>query len=139
VIEVPLIAIVDDDTMVGEATNDLIETFGLKARRFGSAEEFLDSDCVSRISCVVADMQMPGMDGLQLHQSLRASGYEIPVIFITAFPDERIRQRALNAGAICYLRKPFEPKSLHNCIRSALRHHKGDGDTSMDRPPAGGG
>jgi FixJ family two-component response regulator len=125
----PLIAIVDDDVMVGEATNDLIETFGLNARTFASAEEFLSSEYVSRTACLVADVQMPGMNGLQLHRRLTASGYHIPVIFITAFPDERIRKRALKAGAVCYLRKPFEPESLRDCIRSALRHHEGEANT----------
>jgi FixJ family two-component response regulator len=121
----PLIAIVDDDLMVCEATKDLVETFGFNARTFTSAAEFLDADCVSGTSCLIADVQMPGTSGLQLHCKLIASGRHIPVIFITAFPDERVRKRALRAGAVCYLSKPFDGESLRSCIRSAMGYEKG--------------
>jgi FixJ family two-component response regulator len=123
--DAPLIAIVDDDVMVCEATKDLVETFGFNARMFTSAGEFLNSDCVSGTSCLIADVQMPGMNGLQLHRKLIASGRLIPVIFITAFPDERARKRALIDGAVCYLSKPFDGESLRSCIRSALGYEKG--------------
>jgi CheY-like chemotaxis protein len=92
----PLIAIVDDDVMVCEAMQDLIETFGFHAHTFTSAAEFLNSDCVHDTSCLIADVQMPGTNGLQLLCNLVASGRHIPVIFITAFPDERVRQRQAN-------------------------------------------
>jgi FixJ family two-component response regulator len=118
--EAPLIAIVDDDVMICEATKDLVEAFGFNARTFTSAGEFLNSDCVPRISCLITDVQMPGMNGLQLHRKLLASGRRVPVIFITAFPDERVRKQALEAGAVCYLSKPFDGESLLSCIRSAL-------------------
>jgi FixJ family two-component response regulator len=118
--QAPLVAIVDDDVMVCEATKDLVETFGFDARTFGSAGEFLNSECVARTSCLIADVQMPGINGLQLHRELIVSGWHIPVIFITAFPDERVRKRALRGGAVCYLSKPFDGRSLLNCIRSAL-------------------
>ena len=121
----PLIAIVDDDVMVCEATKDLVETFGFAASAFTSAGEFLNSDCVPDTSCLIADVQMPGTSGLQLHQKLIVSGLRIPVIFITAFPDERARQRALSAGAVCYLSKPFDGESLRSCIRSAMGCEKG--------------
>ena len=117
--EAPLIAIVDDDVMICEATKDLVEAFGFNARTFTSAGEFLNSDCVSGTACLIADVQMPGMSGLQLHRKLIASGRRIPVIFITAFPDERLRKRALTAGAVCDLTKPFDGESLRSCIRSA--------------------
>jgi FixJ family two-component response regulator len=120
----PLIAIVDDDVMVCEATKDLVETFGFNARTFTSAGEFLNSDCVSGTACLIADVQMPGMSGLQLHRKLIASGRRIPVIFITAFPDERLRKRALTAGAVCYLSKPFDGESLRSCIRSATGYEQ---------------
>jgi FixJ family two-component response regulator len=123
--DAPLIAIVDDDVMVCEATKDLVEAFGFNVRTFTSANEFLNSDCVSGTSCLIADVQMPGMSGLQLHRKLIASGHRIPVIFITAFPYERTRKRALSAGAVCYLSKPFDGESLRSCIRSALGHEKG--------------
>ena len=121
----PLIAIVDDDVMVGEATQDLVETFGFNARTFTSADEFLNSDCVPGTSCLIADVQMPSTSGLQLHRKLIASGRHTPVIFITAFPDQRVRQRALSAGALCYLSKPFDGEILLSCIRSALGFEKG--------------
>ena len=120
----PLIAIVDDDVMVCEATKDLVETFGFNARTFTSAGEFLNSDCVSGTACLIADVQMPGMNGLQLHRKLIASGRRIPVIFITAFPDELLRKRALTAGAVCYLTKPFDGESLRSCIRSATGYEQ---------------
>lgn len=123
--DTPLIAIVDDDVMVCEATEDLIEAFGFNARTFTSADEFLDSDCVPGTSCVIADVQMPGTSGLQLHRKLIASGHRIPVVFITAFPDQRVRERALSAGALCYLSKPFDGEILRSCIRSALGYEKG--------------
>jgi FixJ family two-component response regulator len=118
--EPPLIAIVDDDVMICEATKDLVETFGFNARTFTSAGEFLNSDCVSSTACLISDVQMPGMNGLQLHRKLITSGRHIPVIFITAFPDERVRKRAVAAGAVCYLSKPFDSERLRSCIRSAL-------------------
>jgi FixJ family two-component response regulator len=119
--DAPLIAIVDDDVMVCEATKDLVETFGFTARTFTSAGEFLNSDCVPGASCLIADVQMPGTSGLQLHRTLIASGRHIPVIFITAYPDERVRKQALRAGAVCYLSKPFDGASLRSCIRSAIK------------------
>jgi FixJ family two-component response regulator len=118
--DTPLIAIVDDDEMVSAATGGLIETFGLATRTFASAEAFLDSDCVAQTSCLVTDVQMPGINGLQLHRKLTNSGHRIPVLFITAYPDELLRRRAQKAGAICYLIKPFDPPVLFNCIRSAI-------------------
>src|SRR5947207_14126263 len=117
--EAPLIAIVDDDVMICEATKDLVEAFGFNARTFTSAGEFLNSDCVSSTACLISDVQMPGMNGLQLHRKLITSGHHIPVIFITAFPDERVRKRAVAAGAVCYLSKPFDSERLRSCIRSA--------------------
>ena len=116
----PVIAIVDDDVMVCEATKDLVETFGFETRTFTSADEFLNSDCVAGTSCLIADVQMSGTNGLELHRKLVVSGHHIPVIFITAFPDERVRKRALRAGAVCCLSKPFDPESLHSCIGAAL-------------------
>lgn len=116
----PLVAIVDDDETVGEAIKEFIETAGLSARAFASAEAFLDSECVAQTSCLVADVQMPGLDGLQLHRKLISAGRNIPVIFITAFPTEAVRTRALQAGAICFLKKPFDPTVLLEGIRSAI-------------------
>ena len=118
--EKPVVAIVDDDEMVSEATRELVATFGLEARSFSSAEALLSSSTVEQTSCIVADMHMPGMDGLKLQEKLIELGYRIPIIFITAFPDEHIRKRALESGAVCYLTKPFNSKTLLSCIRSAI-------------------
>ena len=118
--EDPIIAIVDDDVMVCEATTDLVEAFGFNARTFTSADQLLNSDCLPGTSCLIADVLMPGMNGLQLLRILIASGHRIPVIFTTAFPDQRVRERALSAGALCYLSKPFDGETLRSCIRSAL-------------------
>src|SRR5690348_5921867 len=98
--EASLIAIVDDDVMICEATKSLVEALGFNARTFTSADEFLNSDCVTSTACLILDAQMPGMNGLQLHRKLLASGRRIPVIFIAAFPDERVRKQALKAGAV---------------------------------------
>jgi FixJ family two-component response regulator len=121
-----LVAIVDDDEMLGEATKELIEAFGLPAIFFESAQAFLSSDCVPKASCLVADVQMPGMGGLELRRTLAKSGHLVPVIFVTAYPSELARKRALQDGATCYLNKPFDPKELLDCIRLAIGPWNGD-------------
>ena len=116
----PLISIVDDDESVREATTGLMQSLGYTAAAFPSAEDFLQSQQVPRTSCLIADVNMPGMSGLDLHRHLSASGNRIPTILITAYPDESIRERALNAGVICYLTKPFEESDLLSCLHSSL-------------------
>jgi FixJ family two-component response regulator len=124
--DTPFIAVVDDDDMVREATAALIETFGLVVRVFSSADAYLCSNCVRDTSCLITDVQMPGIDGLQLQHRLAKSGHRIPIIFVTAFPDERARERAMKVGAVCYLSKPFEPLDLLDCIRSAIGDRVGE-------------
>jgi FixJ family two-component response regulator len=121
----PLIAIIDDDAAVREAVQGLVEAFGFAAATFSSAEEFLQSERVNDTACLVTDVQLPGMSGLQLQNHLTVSGSRIPIIVITAFPgDDR---RALAGGAICFLRKPVIKEDLLRCIRLALdRWHSGD-------------
>src|SRR5262245_51796872 len=102
-----LIAIVDDDAAVRRTTTRLVECFGVRAAAFESAERFLRSGQVSEISCLVVDVQMPGMDGLELQRHLAAAGHTIPIIFITAYDREPFRRRALQAGAAAFLAKPF--------------------------------
>jgi FixJ family two-component response regulator len=122
----PLISIVDDDESMREAIKGLMRSLGDRVEAVASAQEFLSSRHGRRASCVIADMQMPGMTGLELHQSLLASGQPIPTILITAYPDNGVRQRALAAGVIGYLSKPFEQDDLLACIRAALtRAHRG--------------
>jgi FixJ family two-component response regulator len=115
-----LISIVDDDESVRMATKGLMNALGFIAEAFASADDFLKSERVQGTSCLIADMQMPGMTGLELHARLVASGRSIPTILITAYPDERGRARALGAGILCYLTKPFSEDALLGCIRYAL-------------------
>jgi FixJ family two-component response regulator len=96
---------------------------------FASAEEFLQSTHLNDTSCVIADVQMPAMSGLDLLILVRAQGYRAPFIFITAFPDESVRARALKAGALCFLGKPFAGPTLIKCLDTALEAHRGGADT----------
>jgi FixJ family two-component response regulator len=114
------IAIVDDDRSVREALTSLVRSLGYVAMAFECAEDLLKSRRRRRLSCVIADVQMPGMTGLELYDRLVASGEPIPTILITAFPDERARKRALQAGVVGYLTKPFSEDDLLACVRSTL-------------------
>jgi len=122
-----VIAIVDDDESVREALTSLIRSMGYAAVAFECAEDLLKSKRRRSVSCVIADVQMPGMTGIELHDRLVASGEPIPTILITAFPDERARERALQAGVIGYLAKPFSEDELLVCIRSSLGRRKARG------------
>jgi FixJ family two-component response regulator len=121
-----LIAVVDDDESVRRTTTFLIESFGFRAAAFASAEGFLRSGQLRDISCLILDVRMPDMNGLQLQSELAAAGYAIPVIFITAYDDKDSRGRAMQAGAIAFLCKPFSDEQLLQTVRSALRHEEGD-------------
>jgi FixJ family two-component response regulator len=116
-----VISVIDDDASVRVATNNLLMSRGYVVHTFASAEEFLGSAHLDETSCVIADVQMAAMSGLDLLASLRARGYQAPFIFITAFPDEGVRARAIKAGAICFLAKPFAAPSLIKCLDAALR------------------
>jgi FixJ family two-component response regulator len=116
----PVISVVDDDESMREAVKGLMKSFGYSAQAFASAEEFLSSPQVPRTSCLIADVQMPGMTGIELHRHLVASGKAIPTILITAYPDDRARERALGDGVLCYLSKPFDENDLLTCLRSSL-------------------
>jgi FixJ family two-component response regulator len=116
-----LVAIVDDDRSVQSALKDLMESAGLSARCFGSAEEFLESDQQNQTACVVTDIRMPGMSGLELQAKLKAEGSRIPMIFITAHDDAKMKMRAMKAGAIEFLSKPFDDEVLLEKVRAALK------------------
>ena len=116
-----LISVVDDDESVRRTTTLLIESFGFRAAAFESAETFLNSGHLHDTSCLIVDVQMPGMDGLQLQSHLAAAGCGIPIIFITAYESRDSRQRAMQAGAAAFLGKPFSDEQLLQIIRSALR------------------
>ena len=116
-----VISVVDDDAGVCRSTALLIESFGYRAAAFQSAESFLNFRQRQDTCCLVLDVQMPGMNGLQLQSHLAASGRGIPVIFITAYESQESRQRAMQAGAAAFLGKPFSDEQLLQLIRSALR------------------
>jgi FixJ family two-component response regulator len=123
----PVISIIDDDESVREGTMDLFESLGFIAVAFPCAADFLSSDHLHDTSCLVADVQMPGMTGLELHNRLVGSGTIIPTILITAYPDDGDRARELQAGVICYLVKPFNYSDLLACIRLALERREATG------------
>ena len=114
------IAIVDDDESVQRALQDLMEADGLSARCFGSAEEFLESGLHRRAACLIVDIRMPGMSGLELQARLRADRFNTPIIFITAHGDARVRMQAMREGAAEFLVKPFDDQVLLNRVRAAL-------------------
>jgi FixJ family two-component response regulator len=121
----PVISIIDDDGSVRGATYNLVRSLGYIVHTFASAEEFLRSPHLNDTTCVIADVQMPTMSGLELQAHLLAEGYRVPFIFITAFSVENARARALKAGATCFLTKPFAGEALINCLDAALREHGG--------------
>jgi FixJ family two-component response regulator len=119
--ERPLLSVVDDDESVRESLPDLLREFGFAARAFSSAEEFLLSDCVEETRCLILDIAMPGMTGLDLQQELKRRGQEIPVIFITAQKDEAIREQAFRQGAVNLLYKPFSDTALLEALNAVVR------------------
>ena len=115
-----VISVVDDDASVRAATVDLLDSAGLACLAFASAEAFLSSGAVARTSCLILDVSMPKLSGIELHQMLVQAGHSIPVIFVSAFPRERIRALAAASGAICCLLKPYSDNKLFRCIGMAL-------------------
>jgi FixJ family two-component response regulator len=124
--KIRVLSLVDDDASVRKATGRLIKSFGFTVEVFASGEEFLRFGSLRITACLVLDLQMPGMNGLQVQSHLAAAGYRIPIIFITAYPDEEIRAQALEAGAVAFLTKPFGGEALLKGIRSALKLSEGD-------------
>lgn len=116
----PLISVVDDDEAMREALRLLMKSLGYTADAFASAEDFLSSRQIPGTSCLIADVQMPGMTGLELYHHLVAAGKTIPTILITAYPDDSMRERALGDGVVCYLSKPFDENDLLACIHSSI-------------------
>jgi FixJ family two-component response regulator len=120
----PTVAIVDDDASVRDTTKDLLDSAGLSAATFDSAESFLQSKGTCAIRCLVTDMRMPGMSGVELCRHLASAGTPIPTILITAYSDEQACVRALETGVTCFLTKPFRPEDLLACIETALRERE---------------
>jgi FixJ family two-component response regulator len=114
------IAIVDDDNWARLGIGELIQSLGYMVSTFDSAKSFLESDCVADTACVITDLQMPGMNGLELQRELKTRGCRTPVIFVTAFPTEAHRASALNSGAVGFFMKPFDDQSLIECLTRAI-------------------
>ena len=123
--KLPTISIVDDDNWARDGIRELVESLGYGARTFESAAQFLESSAPGETACLITDLQMPGLSGLDLQRMLKARGYRIPVIFITAFPDDRRRSSAFSAGAIGFLSKPFDERSLIDCLTLAVKPPNG--------------
>jgi len=122
----PVISVVDDHASVRVGTENLLNSLGYTVHTFASAEEFLRSAHFSDTSCVITDVQLPAMSGVQLQALLLAQGHHVPIIFITAFSDDAVRARALQAGAICFLTKPLDRLTLIKCLETALERRGGE-------------
>jgi FixJ family two-component response regulator len=119
-----LISIVEDDEPFRESMRKLVTVLGFTVEAFASATDFLKSPLVAETDCLVADVQMPGMTGVELHKHLVKAGRAIPTILVTAYPNEAARKRALKDGVVCYLPKPVDDDHLERCLRSALQSGK---------------
>ena len=119
-----IVMIVDDDESIRRAARRLIKSYGFPVETFASAEDFLGSGRLHETACLVLDVQMPGLNGLELQSRLITDGHQVPIIFITAFNDENARAQALKAGAVGYLVKPFEEADLLTAINVALRRQE---------------
>ena len=122
-----MISIVDDDPAVRIATDALVRSLGYRAATFASAEDFLCSGSMDETCCPITDVQMPGLSGADLQRELIARGNRTPMIFVTAYPEDNMRRTVLNAGAICYLSKPFEEETLIEHLETALQTRRGSG------------
>ena len=120
-LNVSLVSIVDDDQFFRESMRRLMRSLGYTVEAFQSAADFLASHRLGETVCLIADVQMPGMTGIDLHRHLIDAGHAIPTILVTAYPDDADRSRTLNDGVICYLRKPVDETRLLQCLRAALR------------------
>ena len=120
-LERTLISIVDDDQPFRESMRKLVSLLGYTVEAFQSAADFLESDLLPETACLVADVHMPRMSGVELHGRLVKLGYAIPTILVTAYPDELVRDRVLKDGVVFYLSKPVDDRVLERCLRSALK------------------
>lgn len=123
---IPIVSIVDDDESMRAVTCSLMRSLGFVAYGFASAEEFLQSPRLTETSCLICDVQMPNMSGIELQSVLISQGHNIPVIFFTAFPDEAIEARAMGAGAIGFLCKPFDGQDMIRCLEIAMKASRRD-------------
>jgi FixJ family two-component response regulator len=119
--EKTLVCVVDDDFLARESTTRLLRSFKFNVKALASAEEFLNSDCLAETACLILDVRMPGMSGLELQRQLAVSNSDLPIIFITAHEDEDQRKQALEAGAVAFLYKPLFEEALLDAIDTALK------------------
>ncbi|CDY76002.1 response regulator receiver protein [Caballeronia glathei] len=117
----PIVSIVDDDESVRLATASLVRSLGWSVRAYASAEDFLQSGEIASAACVISDVQMPGMTGVEMQDQLIAQGNALPIIFITAFPSEALRRKAVANGALCFLNKPIDVQEVTRYLESVLR------------------
>jgi FixJ family two-component response regulator len=117
---VQIVVGVDDDIRIRESIASLVESAGFAALVFPSAEEFLRSGKVTEVSCVITDVRMPGMDGIELHRRVRFDRPRLPVIFISGHHDDEIRRKALDGGAFAFMYKPFDPGDLLAAVNHAM-------------------
>jgi FixJ family two-component response regulator len=122
----PVISIIDDDASIRAGLNNLVRSLGYIVSTFASAAAFLQSAQLHKTCCVIADVRMPGMSGVELQSHLRGQGYKVPFIFITAVPDDTTRRQALDNGAMCFLTKPFDEETLIECLNTALHQHRSE-------------
>jgi FixJ family two-component response regulator len=120
VVEAVMVSIIDDDVWARLGIGELVQSLGYRVSTFESAERFLESDCIRDAACVITDLQMPGMNGIELQQQLKAQGYHTPIILMTAFPSEVHRAQALNYGAAGFLIKPIVEQYLVDCLTVAI-------------------
>jgi FixJ family two-component response regulator len=121
-----IVSIIDDDASVRVAAERIVRSIGLTAYTFDCCRDFLESPHLLDTSCIIADVQMPGMSGLELQGALQDMGLSIPMIFITAHPNDKVRRQALDAGAVSFLNKPFDGVVIIECIEQALNKRVGD-------------
>jgi FixJ family two-component response regulator len=121
IFEDELISIIDDDALARDGTQELVESLGYKAVSFSSAEHFLASGAITETTCLITDVRMPGLSGLELQEALRSQGHRTPVILMTTYPNESRRNRAIAGGAVGFLSKPFDDTSLIECLAAAIK------------------
>jgi FixJ family two-component response regulator len=123
-----LVSIVEDDQFFRESMRRLMRSLSYSVEAFASAADFLASPCLGETACLIADVNMPAMTGVELYRHLMDSGHAIPTILLTAYADDDVGCRALKDGVICYLRKPVDEKQLKECLLAALQRHERPGD-----------
>src|SRR5262249_19678298 len=121
--DAPPIAIVDDDELARDGIRELVESLGYAVATFTSAERFLQSALIAQVTCLITDLKLPGQSGLELQEALRSRGCQMPVILVTAYPNDKHRIRALNNGAVDFLSKPFDDRWLIECLTDAIKLH----------------